>query len=446
MTPNLDFSQVIRTERARRGLTQAELGQRIGVSDSYVAHLESGFKTPSPNVVISLADEFGYTLQQRQALLQSVENVRLERASRRIRTRGRAIRGALQRRASAVGGVLLIADPLTGAPGATVPLRGRALRLLGFSQNGRLLAGSDERGTTTMWDLASAEPETLAEFAESPLTVLAFAGDQLVGVDEDSLVGCWATNGTKSAEFASGIGRIVALATAPADRVALGDEDGQLAVFDTPHEKPSWIVDAHRGPVDSLAFAPDGERLATGAESDGFVRIWRAGTGKEERAIRHEGGAFSLCFSPDGRSLACAGSGLVTIWDADDSKERRALRGPRAALLRLAFHPEGVLLTGVAIDGSVLTWDIRTGVVRRNVRIDGGPFLAHALSANARRVALFDARRDSGDAEVDAESIARDVAGDRELLAAWRDLRAGLADPAMRETVLNALRAFARRT
>jgi len=48
--------------------------------------------------------------------------------------------------------------------------------------------------------------------------------------------------------------------------------------------------------------------------------------------------------------------------------------------------------------------------------------------------------------EVDAEEIARDLADDPELRTAYRHLKQGLADPRMRETVLNALRAFARET
>ena len=46
--------------------------------------------------------------------------------------------------------------------------------------------------------------------------------------------------------------------------------------------------------------------------------------------------------------------------------------------------------------------------------------------------------------DIDAEDIARDLADDPDLRVAYRHLKKGLADPRMRETVLNALRAFAR--
>lgn len=46
--------------------------------------------------------------------------------------------------------------------------------------------------------------------------------------------------------------------------------------------------------------------------------------------------------------------------------------------------------------------------------------------------------------EMTAEAIAREIAADAELQAAYRDLKLALADPQLRETVLNALRVFAR--
>jgi transcriptional regulator with XRE-family HTH domain len=46
--------------------------------------------------------------------------------------------------------------------------------------------------------------------------------------------------------------------------------------------------------------------------------------------------------------------------------------------------------------------------------------------------------------DLDPEKIARDLAADSDLRTAYRHLKRGLADPRMRETVLNALRAFAR--
>lgn len=71
----------------------------------------------------------------------------------------------------------------------------------------------------------------------------------------------------------------------------------------------------------------------------------------------------------------------------------------------------------------------RGAAVRRAMRTRGGP--AEPPTEPPRL-------------EMSVEDIAREIAADAELQAAYRDLQMALADPQMRETVLNALRAFAR--
>jgi transcriptional regulator with XRE-family HTH domain len=89
------YGQWIRRERKRLGLTQRELGQRIGATDGYISHLEKELKVPSPQLALDLAQALGFSPRQQREFLEAVDAVRLERSRRRIKTRGAAVRDSL---------------------------------------------------------------------------------------------------------------------------------------------------------------------------------------------------------------------------------------------------------------------------------------------------------------------------------------------------------------
>lgn len=52
----------VREKRKNRGMTQAELAERVGVSRTYVADIEAGRYTPSVKVLSKLAEALSFVV------------------------------------------------------------------------------------------------------------------------------------------------------------------------------------------------------------------------------------------------------------------------------------------------------------------------------------------------------------------------------------------------
>jgi WD40 repeat protein len=153
---------------------------------------------------------------------------------------------------------------------------------------------------------------------------------------------------------------------------------------------------AHRGGVSALTFSPDSLTLATSGD-DQCVRLWDMASRRHIKLLGYRNSGYrsgALAYAPDGKTLAIAAQATraVHLWDVAERRERATLQ-QQAAIVALAFTPDGKLLATGCEDGTVHLWNMDTQRELSTLKGHTRPLCYMAFSPNGRTLAS--AGRDS---------------------------------------------------
>jgi WD40 repeat protein len=244
-----------------------------------------------------------------------------------------------------------------------------AIGSVSFSPDGKRLSAA-EGNQVIIWDLT---PTSAALTIDKAGLVALRPDGQLIATNSvvDNDVHLWQTaTGQQLFHFPGHSGSVTSLAFSPdGQRLASGWPDGTMKLWDLSSRQEILSIPGKFGRLYEVVFSPDGRRVAghcAGPDEHERLILWDAVTGEQVLDVRT--GGVDMAFSADGKKVACAHmNDLVDIWDLTNGKELPSIRWPSKKISRVALSPDGKRLATAAFEwqpndgGHVQIWDVSSG-------------------------------------------------------------------------------------
>jgi eukaryotic-like serine/threonine-protein kinase len=242
------------------------------------------------------------------------------------------------------------------------------VKQVAWSPDGQLLAAGSWDHKVRVW---RANDGTLMHTLEHPGRVqsVAWSPDGLFlasgGGYKDQTMRLWRARDGILLQTMQQASQVMSVAWSPDGQLlAAGLSDMTVRLWRVGDSVLIRTFEGHTDVVHSIAFAPDGQTLASAAGGDDqTVRLWRVRDGLPLHTLSGQmGDVWSVALAPDSQSLASgSGDGIVRLWQTGDAVHVQTLSGHMAPVYCVAWSPDGHILASASHDRKTQLWRVSDG-------------------------------------------------------------------------------------
>ncbi|WP_327302959.1 serine/threonine-protein kinase [Streptomyces sp. NBC_01298] len=268
---------------------------------------------------------------------------------------------------------LRLADDTSPAPHLWFTLTGHTgvVSSVAFSPDSKTLVSGSFDGNFRLWDLATrTSTATPVGHNDAPISmVLSLDGKTLASADTSNVVRLWDFATRTSTAALKAVGPMNEVAFSPDGKTlasgggegswAGGDDKSVVQLWDLATRTSTATLTDKSQNVGSLAFSPNGKTLAA---YTGAVQLWDLATRTSTATLTDKSQSVrSLAFSPNGKTLATGNDDkTVQLWDLATRTSTAALTGHTDSVSSVAFSPDGKTLASGSDDRTIRLWDLAT--------------------------------------------------------------------------------------
>lgn len=147
--------------------------------------------------------------------------------------------------------------------------------------------------------------------------------------------------------------------------IASGSADRTVKLWKLNSTVPRSTLAGHSSLIDAVAFSPDGQIIASGSW-DYTIKIWDVETGELIHTFaEHSGWIKCIAISSD-RQILASGSAdrTIKIWNLNTGEVQKTLSGHSSAVHSIVISQDGKTLVSGSADQTIKIWNLDSGEVK----------------------------------------------------------------------------------